>query len=234
LTKNQISRQSMHKSVLVVLEEAVDLTAPVVSIARCYTGLVNLADAIDEANVTQESRNGLAAAKTTAKKQLVDIAHDVASAVVSYGAENEDDDLVGRCSYSPTDLGKGADGTVVSRCKGVHAAATEVVADLGEHGVTPAKLTTLKKKIDGFDKLSTKPRVSVVRSSAATRRLPVLFSQASRLLTKRLDTLMVQFKNTQPEFYARYKSARRLVSAATRPVKDAKAAAGKTPAAKAA
>ena len=120
--------------------------------------------------------------------------------MVSYGAENEDDDLVGRCKFSPTKLAKGCDGTVVSRCKGVHLAATEVVADLGEHDVNPAKLTALKKKIDGFDKLSTKPRVSVGRSSAATRRLPVLFRQASLLLTKRLDTLMVQFKNTQPEF----------------------------------
>jgi hypothetical protein len=212
-----------------LLEEGVDITAPVLSIARCYTALSGLSDDIDEAAVTQESRNGLSAAKATAKKQLIDVAHDVASAVVSYGAETEDDDLVGRCSFSPTQLAKGSDGTVVSRCKGLHVAATEVVDDLGEHGVTPAKLTTFKKKIDGFDKISTKPRVSVGRSSAATRRLPVLFRQASQLLTKRLDTLMVQFKNTQPEFYARYKSARRLVSAATRSAKDAKAKAGATP-----
>lgn len=236
LTKNQISRQNMLKSVLGVLEEATSITAAVPSIARCYTGLSKLADAIDEAAVTQQGRNGLAAAKATSRTQLLDVAHDVAAAVVSFATENENDELAGRCDYSRSALGQGRDGEVVSRCKHVHTVASEAVDDLADQGVTAAKLTTLKKKIEGFDKISTKPRQSVAASSAATKRLPVLFREASRCLTRQLDTVMVQFKGTEPEFYAKYQAARTLVLAGARSNTDGNvvAASSTTPTAKAA
>ena len=226
----------MLKSVLGVLEDDTSITASIPSIARCHAGLWKLADAIDEAAVTQQRQNGLASAKSAAKTQLLDAAHDVAAAVVSYGTEVENDDLAGRCDISRSDLGKGRDGTVVSRCKNVHATAAEVVGDLADHGVTSAKLTALKKKIDGFDTISTKPRQSVAKTSAATTRLPVLFSQASRCLSRQLDTVMVQFKNTEPEFYAKYQAARSVVSTGTRSrnLENVVAAPNTTPAAKAA
>jgi hypothetical protein len=220
LTKNQLSRQAMIKSVLGVLEDSVSITASVPSIARCYAGLNSTADAIDEAAVTQQSRNGLVAAKATAKGQLLDVAHDAASAVGSYGTESENDELSGRCDYSRSDLGNGRDSEVVSRCKSVHAAATGVSEELADHGVTDAKLTTLKKKIDAFDKISTKPRQSVAASSAATKRLPILLRQANRCLTKQLDKVMVRFKTTQPEFYAKYRASRAVVTPGARPNKD--------------
>ena len=101
----------MLKSVLGVLEDDTSITASIPSIARCHAALWKLADAIDEAAVTQQRQNGLASAKSTAKTQLLDAAHDVAAAVVSYGTEAENDDLAGRCDISRSDLGKGRDGT---------------------------------------------------------------------------------------------------------------------------
>ena len=53
-------------------------------IAAIPPGLSKLADSIDEAAVTQQSKNGLAAAKSTSRRQLLEVANDVASAVVSY------------------------------------------------------------------------------------------------------------------------------------------------------
>jgi hypothetical protein len=107
--------------------------------------------------------------------------------------------------------------------------------DLADHGVTSAKLTALKKKIDGFDTISTKPRQSVAKRSAATTRLPVLFRKACRCLSKQLDRLMVQFKSTAPEFYAKHQAARSVVSTGTRSgnVENVVAAPNTTPASKA-
>jgi hypothetical protein len=42
--------------------------------------------------------------------------------------------------------------------------------------------------------------------------LRVLFARASTLLRSRLDRLMVPFQTSQPEFYASYLAARRVVN----------------------
>jgi hypothetical protein len=44
------------------------------------------------------------------------------------------------------------------------------------------------------------------------KKAPVVRRQAMRLLRKRLDPLMVPFKASNPEFYAQYKAARRIVN----------------------
>jgi hypothetical protein len=69
-----------------------------------------------------------------------------------------------------------------SRCRDIHAAATENVASLADAGITPAKLTALKKQIDGFEALHTKPRQNQAKRSAATRRMPFLFEKADRIV----------------------------------------------------
>ena len=59
------------------------------------------------------------------------------------------------------------------------------------------------------------PRQAAASRKAATRRIPVVLRQAARLLRKRLDPLMVPFKASEPEFYAQYKAARRIVQPGT-------------------
>jgi hypothetical protein len=51
---------------------------------------------------------------------------------------------------------------VVAQCRNIHTAATENLTALAKHGVTAAKLTAFKKKIDAFDKLKFAPRDSVI------------------------------------------------------------------------
>ena len=82
---------------------------------------------------------------------------------------------------------------------------------LADYGVTAAKLTALKKKIDGFEALHTKPRQNISNRSAATARLPQLLRQADEILRGRLDPLVVQFKVSAPEFYNAYQAACNIV-----------------------
>ena len=101
---------------------------------------------------------------------------------------------------------------LVARCQDILAAATENVGSLGDYGVTQAKLTSLKKKIEGFQAVQAKPRQGRAHSSSATKELAKLFREVDELLNERLDALVVQFKDSQPAFFNAYTTARSVVS----------------------
>ena len=114
--------------------------------------------------------------------------------------------------YSRSDVGNGRDTEVVSRCQDILAAATENVGSLADYGVPQAKLTTLKKKIEGFQAVQAKPRQGRATSSSATKELAKLFREVDELLSERLDALAVQFQVSQAAFFNAYTTARSVVS----------------------
>ena len=214
MTKNQINRLQMKKTVIATLGETSGSHAGIPAVGQCCDELAEVTSTIEDLAVIQMSKSGFAEAKKTSKIQLGDLANEVAAAVVSYAGSIDDEVLAGRCEFSRSQITKGPDPEVIARCKDIHATATEVAGSLGEFGVTPAKLSSLQGKIDTFDKLSTKPRQAVGKSSSATKRLPTLFRQASRILRLRLDKVMVQYKAIQPDLYNRYRTARKVVDLA--------------------
>jgi hypothetical protein len=96
--------------------------------------------------------------------------------------------------------------------------------------VASADINSLKKRVDGFDGVKSKPREKIATSSAATKRLPRLFRQANEVLTRRLDKLAVKLNASQPKFYEEYRAARNVVGNGRSESKDAKVVAATTPA----
>ena len=113
--------------------------------------------------------------------------------------------------FSLTDLAKGRLASVIARCTRITALATENLAALSDSNITLAKLTALGKKTDAFEKVLSKPSQGVAKKAAANKALPRLLKQGQNILSRRIDRLMVQFKTSAPDFYAEYKSARKIV-----------------------
>jgi hypothetical protein len=59
------------------------------------------------------------------------------------------------------------------------------------------------------------PRQSKASAAAATRQLERLFPEAERLLSKRVDKLVWQFRTSDPDFYEKYQVARYVFCPAT-------------------
>jgi hypothetical protein len=156
---------------------------------------------------------GAADAKETAKKSLVDPAHEVAAALHAYATEVGDDELAAEVDFSLSDLAQGHPASVIARCNRIATLATENLEALEDSNITQAKLTALDKKITAFEKLASKPRQNVAKKAAANKALPRLMKQGRNILKRRIDRLMVQFKSSAPEFYAEYKTARKIVNA---------------------
>ncbi len=191
---------------------------------------VALTAAIMKAGQTLDGSKGPASAdKKDARVQLGDCAWAIVSSLHALAVDNDLHDLAAATDWSRTDLTRGSATNVINRCLDVHRLATENSVLLKDDDVTAADLTGLKKCIETFDGLQTKPRKTKVRGRAASTKLNVLFGQLMKLFTKRLDKHAAKFKQTAPEFYNAYKAARSIIDPAVAKVKakDAKADATK-------
>ena len=120
----------------------------------------------------------------------------------------------------------GADKKFIDRAELIRDAADDTVDKLADYGVTQAKVTTLTKKIEAFRQAQPMPRLRTGKSSAATTELRKIFQSARELLNERLHGLMVQYKDSNTQFYNQYVSARKIVDPAARKKKSDEQAGG--------
>ena len=184
---------------------------PLPAFARAVGDFTGVIPEITDTVQVQASRIGTAGEKAAALEALGNAVHEVGGAVFSFAEDNEDHELKGRVDFSRTDITDGRESEIVARCRDILSAASANIDSLADYGVNQAKLGGLKKKIDAFEQLHTKPRQNIATSSAATKRMPKLFGKADGIIKRRLDKLVVQFKESAPDFYNEYQAARSIV-----------------------
>ena len=172
----------------------------------------------------KEARSGASAAKTELKKQVCVTAVSVAGALVAYATEVGDFELAHQMEYPKSVVGRGREIAVVARCREIHGAATAKLEVLGGYKVTAPKLAAFKKQIDAYESIIPKPRDDRSTKAAATESLPKLLAKADTILKKRLDKVAVQFEEENPEFVAKYRSARSITDPASKAKKNDAAA----------
>lgn len=211
-----------YKALAVVLETHEPVWSVLPAFGKAVTEFNEFIDDINKQALIQSDSEQASEEKLFVLRALGVAAYEVSGAVQAYAVEMSDLALEARVNYSLSSIVLGKEDQVLSRCWSIHAVATERLAVLADNGITAAKLTALKKKIEAFETVQPKPRNRVSKGSAATEALDILFRDASRLLRKRLDKLVLQFKSSAPEFVKEYETARVVVdvrgpSKATKP-----------------
>ena len=185
----------------VTSEEVQPLLADVAPIQTCIKDLVTHLENLDRIVAVQSDKPGFVQEKEQKVAELAQLAAEVCGSTVAYAEQSGDERLAARLNIPFTKLSTGKDSRIISNCRNIYKAASSVVDSLGEFKVTAAKLKSL----------STKPREATAERKAATKSIPVVLRQATRLLGQWLDPLLVPFKASKPEFYAQYKAARRIM-----------------------
>ena len=206
------------QQVLVKFEAVYDGTTAATTLpalAAASEDLDELLDEIEAQSRKQQARSGVSLEKAAALQALGEAAFETASAVHACAVAGGNPELAGKVDFGRTELSRGADKTILNRAEDIHESATAVLDSLADYGVTQARLNALDKKIEAFRKAHPTPRLRVNASSAATKQLSKLFPQLAALLRNRVDRLLVQFKESAPEFFNEYRSARVTVRAAT-------------------
>jgi len=95
----------------------------------------------------------------------------------------------------------------------VHDAALSVIDHLGVYGVTAETLAAFLARITAASEGVHMPRTTVAAKKAATEQLVSLFRATDALLRDEIDRLLIRLRKSQPEFFAAYRTARRIVDA---------------------
>jgi hypothetical protein len=117
-----------------------------------------------------------------------------------------------RVNFKTGKLSKMMPGMLISAATTTLEEAKKVpAADLAKAGITAAELTAYEEMVTYFKGIANSPRAAIIETSVHTKRLKELFAESSALFRETLDRLARQFKDKAPDFYLKYRGARKAI-----------------------
>jgi hypothetical protein len=206
----QTNKSNMYRSVVTVATNHTDLTKSVAAFGRQVTALQTTLYTIDALAQAQEaSTKGITLDKTRIADILVNATLAVAGAVAAWASENNNEEVRVKMTFTPSSLKGGLDRQIPTTAKLVADEAAK--HDLTEFGAGPLALEAFNAKITAYHAIMNAPREAVVATSGLTTALEQQFALGDKILKERLDKLMEQFRESQPQFFAEYRGARTIV-----------------------
>lgn len=221
MNSRQTLKLNAYRALAATLDDHKAKWASLGAFKRAVTAFSDCLETIDELARIQADQSGAGAEKALCLVALVTDAHTIGSAVAALASDSKDAGLAAKVAFSRSDLSRGREAQIITRCENIHAIATENLDALDdEYGVTAAKLTALQAKIDAFRSVQPKPRRTRAGSRAATEQLRECFAQADQIAGEKLDKLAVQFAKSEPTFFSEFTAARKIGEVAARSAKD--------------
>ena len=225
MTQNQENRVTMFGSVSDYMNLAANkalwlpMKAAKDTVAELDAMLVDIAKKVDK---QKTPTTGAADAKGNVRHDYEAKILEIGDQLASIAAATHDPVLGTQVEFSKAGLGKLSDDDLETAGKRVATLAKAHAAALADHLVTAADVTELEGLTADFDAIKNQPRTTIAGRAGETATLPDLITAATNLLRDRLDKQMTRFRQSNPEFYAGYQSARVVVdrggSAPAKPV----------------
>lgn len=211
MNDRQENKLSMAKAVKIILDNNATIVSSIVAFAAASTTLGNNIDAIDGITQLQVKKiKGKAIDKETAGDIAIKAAIELTGPTQAYAKATGNNDLFEEMNYFPSNLKKLRDTVLVSTLTLIRDTVQDNLANLADYGITAAMITALTNAISGYNSLVGTPRAAISDKSSATKALTVEFKKLDATLAQ-LDGLAEAKRNTEPDFYNSYKSARIIV-----------------------
>ncbi len=216
MNKHLESKLSMYNAVLQHCEQHPDITASVPAFKTSVQTFKTVVTAI-AGNLQEHVRmiKGVTLDKQALRKVLVQRVAALAANVYAYAVDSENLTLQEEVRRSPSGLERLREDLLAPHCKNVLAVAELHKVKLADYGVTSEILTEVKDLIDGYMGLLPAPRNAISDRSGVNKTLETLFARAGKILTGRMDKLVINFKKENSTFYNAYKSNRKIVNSNT-------------------
>jgi hypothetical protein len=214
MTQNQENRVTMfgtvsdymnsdkNKAIWTPMKAAVD------TMAELDAGIAAIADKVGK---QKAPTTGAAGEKGNVRQDYEAKILEIGDQLASIAAAANDPALAAQVEFSKAGLGKLSDDDLETAGKRVATLAQANMAALADHLVTAADVAELEQLTADFDDIKNKPRTAIAGRAGETATLPDLITAATNLLRDRLDKQMTKFRQSNPEFYAGYQSARVVV-----------------------
>ncbi len=157
---------------------------------------------------------GKAGSKNLTKHEILEKAIVAASALFSYGLDNNDAEASATGDLSDSDFSRMREEAVITSIKNIMTKAAELGNKLENYGITQQFLDELQTGVNDFyKKLSQKSTGFAIKKTAKST-IEELFELADKEI-KSTDRLMKRYRGTEAELYGNYLSARIIKDKAT-------------------
>lgn len=213
MNQRQMNSKHMLDATLVFLDENFTLWQSILKIDEVKNQLGTISLAIDNAADEQEQSQVTIGKIKLKLKRIISEKADILNDVVEvFALMNDNQILADKMADSVSDLLKMKNEDMLRRVKQIIKGASENQEMLIiDYGLNPEQITDLQTDCDRFLELNGQPREYQIKSSMATKSLEDLISEANRLLSNQLDSLMKIFKRRDANFYHGYLKARMVV-----------------------
>lgn len=209
-------QEERHNSDQLVVKIAKENPEAVKLIPAFEEGIKNLEllnDEVEKFRVLQEEdKSGVTVNKRFTMNNLINQTLDVSGAVHVCAYKKNDVLLMSKVDYKVGSLSKVVPGKVIAAAIITLEEAKKVpVADLANTGISAAELTEYEEMVTYFKSIKSSPREVQIDVSVYTKQLGNTFKEITKLYKNTLDRLARQFKTKAPEFYQKYRAARKAI-----------------------
>ena len=160
---------------------------------------------------TDVDQSGLVTEKRTIRANVVNKTFELVSQMYAMASKTKNNVLLSKISFSRSDLDGQRDGELASTCRTTLDLARENLEGLVTYDVTAPGLETLDGLIGKYEKSLPTPRLSVTERKANNEKMKGLFRSSKEVLNDQIKRLMTRYQEPNPDFYAGYLNASKVV-----------------------
>jgi hypothetical protein len=211
MNNKQENQLSMAKAVQQVLNDNSATVSAIVAFQTAKSDLDNIIGSINSATQLQVVKiAGNAMDKEQASLAAINAAIKLLGPVKSYAKTAGNNALFSAFDYSPSSLKKMRDTELANTLATISSNIQANITNLTDYGIVAADLDSFNALIDAYNDLITAPRNAISKKSAATALVAQAIASIKPVMI-RLDGFMEAKKDSNPDFYKAYKTARVVV-----------------------
>jgi len=209
MTKRDEAFRSMVEKVLLTLKESLSIWQDNKSIEGAVTIIRTYLDDIDKNwEIQRNVTTGLGTIKKQNRAKLDQSTYIMFGIIRAYALSINDQKLYDEYSSSITKIKDVKDTEMGAFAKMTISTIDKYKDELMQHGLTKEMIETYGKEADGFINSMAAPDEAIAKQRVATKNISDLIKKIRTVLDKELDTFMIPYMLTNPDFYNTYVYAR--------------------------
>ena len=188
-----------------------------------YIGISPMVEAVSELNAdianireTQKERGAVNVPASTlekraAERQMIEPCAKMANAMYVIGFKSDNKDLITLYGLSENSFYRLTGNAALALAKRILDLARIYAAELQKYGIEADEIDALETAIEAYRTVIAKPMDTIGERKQKTTNIVQLFAGLDSTLYDKLDKLMALFKQSDPEFYGEYRTARNII-----------------------
>lgn len=212
MNSRQEAKLTMYRAVEQHCDNHESIIETIVALKNAFTKFkATIAEIIEITQLTDVTTSGFTVDKTKQKESLAQKTADLAGLIFAFATNSGNEPLKEETNIKLSKLVGTRDDQLAPRCQKIHDKGRENLTALKHYGVEEIQLTELQTEINNYLLSTPKPRLALSERKIQNANLRRLIDEADRLLKDQMDRLVVNFRNSNPNFLAGYESNRIII-----------------------